>query len=336
LVKLFGIGVIAGTAWIHLLPDAFSQFSSSCLDAGWQDYGPAYVGLFGLIAAFVVQLLETTAAQHVAGRELRAKTAAAAKAAEAAAEKPSGAARLMVAGATREAAEPGSCEAVHPRTASSDEALTVEAVVASSVAAASGRTLEAGDEIAVAGSGQHVHVHGGGATTASGLATGMLEAGILFHSVVIGLALGVTPDGEFSTLLAAVCFHQLFEGMALGSLLGEVAAASSGDDGRQRRSSLVRHALQALLYPLSTPLGTVIGIAVRGQFNSNSSGLILLQGILDSLSAGILFYNTYAELMSVEVAHSAVFRHFSPAFKAACYLAMYCGAGAMAVVGIWA
>ncbi|KAI9325241.1 hypothetical protein DFJ73DRAFT_784408, partial [Zopfochytrium polystomum] len=61
LFKLFGIGVIAATAWIHLLPDAFSQFGNPCLSGGWENYGTAYVGLFGLIAAFITQILETSA-----------------------------------------------------------------------------------------------------------------------------------------------------------------------------------------------------------------------------------------------------------------------------------
>jgi zinc transporter 1/2/3 len=58
--KFFGIGVILSTAWIHLLPPAIDAFSSPCLlkHGKWERYGIAYVGLFGMIAAFFVQALE--------------------------------------------------------------------------------------------------------------------------------------------------------------------------------------------------------------------------------------------------------------------------------------
>ncbi|KAJ3388609.1 hypothetical protein HDU84_009615, partial [Entophlyctis sp. JEL0112] len=52
--------------------------------------------------------------------------------------------------------------------------------------------------------------------------------------------------------------------------------------------------------------------------------------------AGILFYNTYTELMSTEVSHSTKFFSFSNGLKTASLVAMYMGALAMAIVGYWA
>lgn len=56
-----------------------------------------------------------------------------------------------------------------------------------------------------------------------------------------------------------------------------------------------------IAYPIITPLGAAIGIAIRHDFNENSPSAILSVGILGSISAGILFYNTYSELISTEV-----------------------------------
>jgi zinc transporter 1/2/3 len=40
----------------------------------------------------------------------------------------------------------------------------------------------------------------------------VLECGIAVHSVIIGLTLGVQPDGSnFTALLIALSFHQFFE-----------------------------------------------------------------------------------------------------------------------------
>lgn len=51
----------------------------------------------------------------------------------------------------------------------------------------------------------------------------VLEFGILVHSLVIGIALGVSNDSTFSALVFAICFHQLFEGLALGVLVGDTS-----------------------------------------------------------------------------------------------------------------
>ena len=51
----------------------------------------------------------------------------------------------------------------------------------------------------------------------------VLETGIAFHSVLIGIALGVSNSPcTIRPLLAALTFHQFFEGVALGSCLLQV------------------------------------------------------------------------------------------------------------------
>jgi zinc transporter ZupT len=51
----------------------------------------------------------------------------------------------------------------------------------------------------------------------------VLEAGIGVHSVLIGIALGVSKTAcALIPLLIALVFHQLFEGFALGACLVEV------------------------------------------------------------------------------------------------------------------
>ncbi|KAL2257050.1 hypothetical protein VTK26DRAFT_730 [Humicola hyalothermophila] len=45
----------------------------------------------------------------------------------------------------------------------------------------------------------------------------VLEAGVVFHSLLIGLTLVVAADSFFLTLFAVIVFHQMFEGIALGT-----------------------------------------------------------------------------------------------------------------------
>ncbi|RDB22095.1 Zinc-regulated transporter 2 [Hypsizygus marmoreus] len=44
----------------------------------------------------------------------------------------------------------------------------------------------------------------------------VLQLGIMIHSLVIGLTLAVTAGPEFTSLVTAIIFHQLFEGLSLG------------------------------------------------------------------------------------------------------------------------
>ncbi|KAK3901378.1 hypothetical protein C8A05DRAFT_34936 [Staphylotrichum tortipilum] len=46
---------------------------------------------------------------------------------------------------------------------------------------------------------------------------GVLEAGVIFHSLLIGVTLVVAGDSSFLTLFAVIVFHQMFEGLALGT-----------------------------------------------------------------------------------------------------------------------
>ncbi|KAJ3025815.1 UNVERIFIED_CONTAM: hypothetical protein HDU68_006625 [Siphonaria sp. JEL0065] len=321
ILKMFGIGVIAATAWIHLLPDAFSQFASPCLPEAWQEYGSAYVGLFGLTAAFLVQFIELTAIDYKNKRAQRND-------------------RHSSETVTLDGSEGGlACTDLDHVAVSGNSAAfleagrvlrpsksTINAVTSGVVSSTSNTAISFSNVVPTAHSGKDQHDHEGGHNHGRDgeLGTILLECGIIFHSLIIGVTLGVTPGNAYTTLLVAVCFHQLFEGMALGVLIGNLELSQKYKN------------LMCLAYPLTTPIGLVIGICVRHFYNENDGGLIIAQGTFDSLSAGILFYNTYTELMSGEVSHNTHFHGFTAGFKAICFLAMYSGAAAMAIVAVWA
>ncbi|CAM9182355.1 unnamed protein product [Phaeothamnion confervicola] len=152
----------------------------------------------------------------------------------------------------------------------------------------------------------------------------LFEAGVGFHSVLIGVNLGVITGEEFRTLFIALVFHQFFEGIAVGSTV----VGNYGTD----KSVLA----MVLAYTLCTPIGIVIGILVSGSYNESSSRSLWTQGTLDAVSAGILLYTGLVELMTYQVTMSADLARQSVPRKAAAFLCMYAGASAMAMVGRWA
>jgi solute carrier family 39 (zinc transporter), member 1/2/3 len=238
---MFGIGVIAATGWCHLIPDAFAAFSSECLADGWAEYGPAFVGVFALLASFIVQLVELCAGgggdRHSHGHMMDPSN-------------PSSLSNVVVPPNQSNDSKNDSKLASPP-----DEPKMVDS-----------RPSLRGDPPLQLSSVQH--------EKGRNLSTIILEAGILFHSIIIGLSLGVTGDFQtFKTLLMAICFHQFFEGLALGALISKL------DQG-----ILCKYLVMGLMYPLTTPIGMAIGILIRQKYNSNAESAILTEGIFNSLS----------------------------------------------------
>ncbi|KAI8072029.1 Zinc/iron permease [Thamnidium elegans] len=157
------------------------------------------------------------------------------------------------------------------------------------------------------------------------IGTYILELGIIMHSILIGITLSTTANDEFTTLLIALVFHQFFEGMALGTRLNEMSY-----------KSWIRPTAMGLLYIIMTPIGVAIGIGIHSSFNPNSYSSVLASAILDSLSAGILLYNAYVSLMSMEISHSNAFHEASTGRKVLSFMSMYIGAGLMSLIGEWA
>ncbi|CAG8131559.1 unnamed protein product [Penicillium salamii] len=125
------------------------------------------------------------------------------------------------------------------------------------------------------------HSHGNSDPTqpANKFSVLVMEAGVLFHSILIGLTLVVAGDSFYKTLLVVIVFHQFFEGLALGAriatLPGAIFPSKVG---------------MAAAFALITPIGMAIGLGVLNSFNGNSRGTLIALGTLDALSAGILVW----------------------------------------------
>ncbi|PHH84731.1 hypothetical protein CDD83_1476 [Cordyceps sp. RAO-2017] len=65
----------------------------------------------------------------------------------------------------------------------------------------------------------------------------VMEAGILFHSLLIGLTLVVAGDSFFVTLFVVILFHQVFEGLALGTRIATVGTVNHASGGAGAASS---------------------------------------------------------------------------------------------------
>lgn len=154
----------------------------------------------------------------------------------------------------------------------------------------------------------------------------ILEFGVIFHSVFIGLTLAVAGS-EFPTLYVVLVFHQTFEGLALGSRLASV------DWPKSKRWTPY---LLAIGYAISTPVAIAIGLGVRQSFSPGSQTTLIANGVFDSISAGILIYTGLVELMAHEFMFSGYMQRAPLKEVLGAVGTMALGAGLMALLGKWA
>ena len=154
-----------------------------------------------------------------------------------------------------------------------------------------------------------------------------LEAGIIFHSIFIGIGYGASTDmGVVRSLTVALCFHQAFEGLALGASF--VEAAYSG----------LKYTLFAAAFVLITPAGVAIGLAVSAAsgYNENSKAALASEGAFNAVSAGILTYSAIVDLLHPMFFDRTGFPSMRGWTVSAAMLSAFAGCAAMAAVANWA
>lgn len=153
----------------------------------------------------------------------------------------------------------------------------------------------------------------------------ILEFGVIFHSVIIGLNLGVV-GAEFTTLYPVIVFHQAFEGLGIGARLSAIPFPS--------RLRWMPWALCAG-YGLTTPIAISIGIGLKTTYNSSSYTANVVSGVLDAISAGILMYTGLVELLARDFLYNKE-RTRDKKMLTFMFVCLFAGAGIMALIGKWA
>ncbi|KAF8239348.1 ZIP zinc/iron transport family [Tricholoma matsutake] len=153
----------------------------------------------------------------------------------------------------------------------------------------------------------------------------ILEFGVTLHSVLIGLTLAVDPS--FKILFVVIVFHQMFEGLGIGSRLAFMRLPE-----KYNWVPIVG----AMLYGLTTPIGIAAGLGVRTTYNPGSTTASIVSGVLDSISSGILLYTGLVELLAHEFLFNKEMMSASNGQLVYALTCMCLGCGVMALLGKWA
>ncbi|VVT56558.1 uncharacterized protein SAPINGB_P005150 [Magnusiomyces paraingens] len=313
MAKYFGSGVIVATSLIHLLQPANENLTDECLGEGWSVYPYAYgIALGSLFGTFFVELISR---RYLEKRGI---------------EHTHGDTGFEAHGHSHDHTVPGtsndieaSPSHVHTHDNNTDPSQDdTEEKIGSGLDSSRYKETQYydgyTDSDAESAKERNLAMQLGSIF--------ILEFGIIFHSVFIGLSLAVSGS-EFTSLYIVLVFHQMFEGLGLGT---RIAVAPWPE-----RKKWLPWAL-GIAYGFTTPIAIAIGLGVRESYPPGSSRALITNGIFDAISAGILLYVGLVELVGNEFMHNDEVRKGSTKMVIFAYFCMMAGAGLMALLGRWA
>ncbi|XP_022753885.1 zinc transporter 6, chloroplastic-like [Durio zibethinus] len=158
------------------------------------------------------------------------------------------------------------------------------------------------------------------------LVSQVLEIGIIFHSVIIGVTMGMSQNQcTIRPLVAALAFHQIFEGMGLGGCIAQAGF------------SMRTVAYMCFMFSVTTPMGIVLGMVVFSVtgYDDGSRNALIMEGVLGSLSSGILIYMALVDLIAVDFFHNKLMGS-RKWLKKASFIALVLGSTSMSILALWA
>ncbi|KAJ0631162.1 putative zinc/iron permease [Helianthus annuus] len=301
--KAFAAGVILSTGFVHILPDATSALSDPCLpNFPWSSF--PFSGFIAMMAALFTLLADFITTQYYEGKQEK---------------------QIETAGIEVGDLDP----AVVPLVAKEDglEENGIHNVVMDGGDVHRTHIRENGQTHEHLESHSHKHAFEDDDDTDSvvryAVASQVLELGIVSHSIIIGLSLGVSQSPcTIRPLLGALSFHQFFEGFALGGCIS------------QAKFGILRSTLMAGFFAVTAPISVGIGIGVSSFYDHDSPRALIVEGILDSISAGILIYMALVDLIAAEFLSKKMKSNFG--IQMVSFIALFLGAGLMASLAVWA
>ncbi|GMN60642.1 hypothetical protein TIFTF001_029733 [Ficus carica] len=275
MVKAFAAGVILATGFIHILPDAFNDLTSPCLDENpWGKF--PFTGFAAMMSAIFTLMIDSFAT--------------------------------------------GYYKRLHSSTAANKQVIADEETTAE----------DHHGHVHVHTHATHGHAHASASSQSNTsdlirhrIIAQVLELGIVVHSVIIGISLGASQTPEtIKPLMAALSFHQFFEGMGLGGCIV------------QAKFKIRSRVVMAAFFSLTTPVGVGIGIGITSVYNENSPTSLIVEGVLNAAAAGILIYMALVDLLAADFMNPRLQTNLRLQFGA--HFSLLLGAASMSVLAKWA
>ena len=360
----FGTGVLIATAFVHLLPTAFVSLTDPCLPRFWSQSYRAMAGFVAMIAVFAVVLVEMffamKGAKHVHGSEYdnligEVECDSISDIGDQDAEYARFEARHVSDNINLDNVEHNKSRATRASASSRDSHrspfIDPSADKDDDLADLDGLDAYMDDDQqpingqATRFSQQSRRRHRPQMSASHRQQTGseppiqnlqrqllqclLLEAGILFHSIFIGMALSVATGTSFVVLLIAISFHQTFEGFALGSRIASLIPDLFSPDS-------MKPWLMCLAYGTTTPVGQAIGLILHNLYDPASTTGLLMVGVTNAISSGLLLFAGLVELLAEDFLSESSYETLKGRRRVEACASVACGALLMAFVGAFA
>ncbi|KAL6717764.1 hypothetical protein ACLMJK_003849 [Lecanora helva] len=247
----FGTGVLIALAFVHLLPTAFENLWDDCLSHFWTDGYDAMPGFIAMLAALAIMLVEMgftckgfRQAQTAGALEERVEGIQLGGTAPLNEHEVSPPEECKARGVTSLACANGdqcSADLICPCDTPEQGAPTARSAQISNDNIFSDKVTESSLESLPAEKKERRMI----------LQCLLLEAGILFHSVFIGLSISLSTGTTFIALMIAISFHQIFEGLALGARIAAVPSFRVSNPKPWVMSVAVSNVLQTARLPIA-------------------------------------------------------------------------------------
>ncbi|CAI0425313.1 unnamed protein product [Linum tenue] len=151
----------------------------------------------------------------------------------------------------------------------------------------------------------------------------VLELGIVLHSALIGLSLEASNNTcTIKGLVAALCFHQMFEGMGLGGCI------------LQADYNFAKRMIMAFFFATTTPFGILVGLGLSKTYKENSPTALIISGLLNASTAWLLIYMALVDLLAGDFMGPKMQGSISLQLKS--FVVVLLGAGGMSLMAKWA
>lgn len=92
----------------------------------------------------------------------------------------------------------------------------------------------------------------------------------------------------------------------------------------------------ALAYGCTTPLGQAIGLATHTLYSPGSAEGLIVVGVMNAISAGLLTFASLVELLSEDLLSDESWKYLRGTRRVVACLLVFIGAVLMSLVGAWA
>ena len=96
-------------------------------------------------------------------------------------------------------------------------------------------------------------------------------------------------------------------------------------------------AYMCFMFSVTTPVGILLGMMIFAMtgYDDSSANALISEGLLGSLSSGILIYMALVDLISADFFHNKLMNS-EPKMKKGCYVALALGSTCMSILALWA